>query len=176
MTLLQSWIFTFCGNFRICPENFVCIQMSKNVAVSRMGFIFINNLGNTRSNPRRLFSFHANAKVSHYHVWQANVNLSFLWIDGNGYRNEYTNGWKVWLIKFSQKNTLEMHVNDNNNFAPSLFRSLCETVGDCFGASEFFFGSCTPSEKYLGSKQSPPIYSITSKEMVSSYYCLMKSL
>ena len=24
-------------------------------------------------------------------------------------------------------------INDNNNFAPSTFRSLCELVGDCFG-------------------------------------------
>ena len=36
-------------------------------------------------------------------------------------------------------------INDNNNLAPSLFRLL------------FFFGSCAPSEKYLGPKQSPPI-------------------
>ena len=33
--------------------------------------------------------------------------------------------------------------NDNNNFAPSIFRSLCEFVSDCFGP-QF-------------TKQSPPI-------------------
>ena len=40
-------------------------------------------------------------------------------------------------------------INDNNNFAPSVFRSLCEFVGDCFGPRYF--------SKYLGPKQSPPI-------------------
>ena len=48
-------------------------------------------------------------------------------------------------------------INDNNNFAPSIFQSLCEFVGDCFGPRYFFFGSYAPSEKYLGPKQSPPI-------------------
>ena len=48
-------------------------------------------------------------------------------------------------------------INDNNNFAPSIFRSLCEFVGDCFGPRYFFFGSYAPSEKYLRPKQSPPI-------------------
>ena len=43
---------------------------------------------------------------------------------------------------------------DNNNFEPSIFRSLCEFVSDCFGPR---FGGYTPSEKYLGPKQSPPI-------------------
>ena len=38
-------------------------------------------------------------------------------------------------------------INDNNNFAPSIFRSLCEFVGGCFGPQYF----------YLGPKQSPPI-------------------
>ena len=42
--------------------------------------------------------------------------------------------------------------NDKSNFAPYLFRSLCEIVGDCFAASKFL-------EKYLGPNQSPPISS-----------------
>ena len=42
-------------------------------------------------------------------------------------------------------------INDNNNFAPSIFRSLCEFVSDCFGLRYFSSG------KYLGRKQSPPI-------------------
>ena len=58
---------------------------------------------------------------------------------------------------FYGKNTLEMPVKmseiaisiDNNNFAPSLFRSLCEIICDCFDAMVIFFGNCTPSEKYL---------------------------
>ena len=48
-------------------------------------------------------------------------------------------------------------MNDNDNFAASIFRSLCEFVGDCFGPRVIFFGSYAPSEKYLGPKQSPPI-------------------
>ena len=32
-------------------------------------------------------------------------------------------------------------INDNNNFAPSLFRSLCEFVGDCFGPRYFSEGA-----------------------------------
>ena len=41
-------------------------------------------------------------------------------------------------------------INDNNNFAPSLFRSLCEFDGDCFGPQYFSLGA-------LGPKQSPSI-------------------
>ena len=44
-------------------------------------------------------------------------------------------------------------INDNNNFAPSIFRSLCEFVGDCFGPRYFSL----EQKKYLGPKQSPPI-------------------
>ena len=40
-----------------------------------------------------------------------------------------------------------MDINDNKNFAPSLFLSLCEFVVDCFG----------PLYSFLGPKQSPPI-------------------
>ena len=39
-----------------------------------------------------------------------------------------------------------MVINDNNNFAPSLFRSLCE-----------FSVFSEEAEKYFGPKQSPPI-------------------
>ena len=49
---------------------------------------------------------------------------------------------------FCQKNTHKTHeivkvavINDNNNFAPSLFRSLCEFVGDCFGPRYFSEGA-----------------------------------
>ena len=28
-------------------------------------------------------------------------------------------------------------INDNNNFAPYIFQSLCEFVGDCFGPQYF---------------------------------------
>ena len=32
-------------------------------------------------------------------------------------------------------------INDNNNFAPSIFRSLCEFFGDCFGPRYFSSGA-----------------------------------
>ena len=70
-------------------------------------------------------------------------------------QGEYRNDKKCcFLHVFVKKNTHKTHkivkvavINDNNNFAPSLFWSLCEFVGDCFA----------PSEKYLSPKQSPPI-------------------
>ena len=50
---------------------------------------------------------------------------------------------------FLSKNTHKIHqivkvavINDNNNFAPSIFRSLCEFVGDSFGPF-----SALPQEK-----------------------------
>ena len=65
---------------------------------------------------------------------------------------------------FCQKNTHKTHkivkvavINDNNNFAPSLFRSLCKFVGDCFGPRYFSSGAALPRKKNLGPKQSPPI-------------------
>ena len=51
-----------------------------------------------------------------------------------------------------------MVISDNNNFTPSICHSLYEFVGDCFGPPYFSSGATnTPSEKYLGTKQSPPI-------------------
>ena len=32
-------------------------------------------------------------------------------------------------------------INDKNNFAPSIFRSLCEFVGDCLGPRYFSEGA-----------------------------------
>ena len=37
-------------------------------------------------------------------------------------------------------------INDNNNFAPSIFRSLCEFVGDCFGPRYFSSGATLPQK------------------------------
>ena len=37
-------------------------------------------------------------------------------------------------------------INDNNNFAPSIFRSLCEFVGDCFGPRYFSLGATLPQK------------------------------
>ena len=54
---------------------------------------------------------------------------------------------------FLSKNTHKTHeivkvavINDNNNFAPSLFRSLCEFVGDCFGHRNFSSGAALPQK------------------------------
>ena len=55
------------------------------------------------------------------------------------------------------KKCLRAVINDNNNFVPSIFWSLCEFVNDCFWTYVFFFGNYTPSEKYLSPKQSTPI-------------------
>ena len=48
-------------------------------------------------------------------------------------------------------------INDNNNFAPSVFQSLCEFVGDCFGPRYFSSGATLPQKNTLGPKQSPLI-------------------
>ena len=77
-----------------------------------------------------------------------------------------------------------MVINDNNNFAPSLFRSLCEFVGDCFGPRYFSSGAALPQNFSSGaalpqkntSVQNNHLrfHTMTSKKMVRSYYCLNK--
>ena len=64
-----------------------------------------------------------------------------VWTD----RNSLTGIDRQWVRrKFGKEFLHKLHVkciqnvwiaviNENNNFAPSLFRSLCEFVGDCFG-------------------------------------------
>ena len=54
---------------------------------------------------------------------------------------------------FLSKNTHKTHeivkvavINDNNTFAPSLFWSLCEFVGDCFGPRYFSSGAALPQK------------------------------
>ena len=49
---------------------------------------------------------------------------------------------------FLSKNTHKTHeivkvavICDNNNFAPSIFRSLCEFISDCFGPRHFSLGA-----------------------------------
>ena len=37
-------------------------------------------------------------------------------------------------------------ISDNNNFAPSIFRSLCEFVGNCFGPRYFSEGATLPQK------------------------------
>ena len=53
-------------------------------------------------------------------------------------------------------NVLRAVINDNNNFAPSIFWSLCEFVGNCFGPWSFSPGAYAPSENYLDLNQLPP--------------------
>ena len=43
-------------------------------------------------------------------------------------------------------------INDNNNFAPSIIRSLCEFVGDCFGPRYFSSGAQIPRPKTITSE------------------------
>ena len=59
----------------------------------------------------------------------------------------------VVFFVFLSKNTHKTHemvkvavINDNNNFAPSLFRSLCEFVGVCFGPRYFSSGAALPQK------------------------------
>ena len=54
---------------------------------------------------------------------------------------------------FLSKNTNKIHkivkiavINDNNNFAPSIFRSLCEFFGDYFGPRYFSSGAALPQK------------------------------
>ena len=54
---------------------------------------------------------------------------------------------------FLSKNTHKKHkivkvaiINDNNNFAQSIFQSLREFVGDCFGPRYFSSGAALPQK------------------------------
>ena len=80
---------------------------------------------------------------------------------------------------FCQKNTHKTHeivkvavINDNNNFAPSLFRSLCEFVGDCFGPRYFSSGAALPQKNTSVQNNHLRFHTMTSKKMVRSYHCL----
>ena len=80
---------------------------------------------------------------------------------------------------FLSQNTHKTHeivkvavINDNNNFAPSLFRSLCEIGGDCFGPRYFSSGAALPQKNTSVQNNHLRFHSMTSKKMVRSYYCL----
>ena len=77
---------------------------------------------------------------------------------------------------FLSKNTHKIHeivkvtvINDNNNFAPSIFRSLCEFVGDCFGPRYFSSGDALPQKIPRPKTITSDFHTMTSKEMVRSY-------
>ena len=83
---------------------------------------------------------------------------------------------------FCQKNTHKTHeivkvavINDNNNFAPSFFRSLCEFVGDCFGPRYFSSGAALPQKNTSVQNNHLRFHTMTSKKMLRSYYCLNKT-
>ena len=65
-------------------------------------------------------------------------------------------------------------INDNNNFAPSLFRSLYEFVGDCFGPRYFSSGAALPQKNTSVQNNHLRFHTMTSKKMVRSYYCLIE--
>ena len=67
-------------------------------------------------------------------------------------------------------------INDNNNFAPSLFRSLCEFVGDCFEPQYFSSGAALPQKNTSVQNNHLRFHTMTSKKMVQSYYCLIIQL
>ena len=63
-------------------------------------------------------------------------------------------------------------INDNNNFAPSIFQSLCEFVGGCFGPRYFSLGATLPQKNTSVQNNHLRFHTMTSKKMVRSYYCL----
>ena len=63
-------------------------------------------------------------------------------------------------------------INDNNNFAPSIFRSLCEFVGDCFRPQYFASGATLPQKNTSVQNNHLRFHTMTSKKMVRSYHCL----
>ena len=99
-------------------------------------------------------------------------------------QGEYRNDKKCcFLHVFVKKNTHKTHkivkvavINDNNNFAPSLFWSLCEFVGDCFGPQYFSSGAALPQKNISVQNNHPRFHTMTSKKMVCSYYCLTKMI
>ena len=55
-------------------------------------------------------------------------------------------------------------INDNNNFAPSIFRSLCEFVGDCFGPQYFSSGATLPQKNTSVQNNHLRFHTMTSKK------------
>ena len=108
-----------------------------------------------------------------YHITQWLSRLDWLKFV---YRDEYRNDKKCC---FRQKNTHKTHkivkvavINDNNNFAPSSFRSLCEFVDDCFGPRYFSSRAALPQKNTSVQNNRLRFHTMTSKKMVRSYYCL----
>ena len=104
-----------------------------------------------------------------------------VWTDRNSFTGISTEMIKMLFYScFCQKNTHKTHkivkvavISDNNNFAPSLFRSLCEFVGDCFGPRYFSSGAALPQKNTEVQNNHLRFHTMTSKKMVRSYYCLI---
>ena len=64
-------------------------------------------------------------------------------------------------------------INDNN-FAPSIFRSLCEFVGNFFGPRYFSSGATLPQKNTSVQNNQLQFHTMTSKKMVRSYFCPIK--
>ena len=109
-------------------------------------------------------------------------NDRHVWTDRNSFTGMSTEMIKsaVFFVFLSKKNTHKTHeivkvavINDNNNFPPSLFRSLCEIVGDCFGPRYFSSGAALPQKNTSVQNNHLRFHTMTSKKMVRSYYCLI---
>ena len=53
---------------------------------------------------------------------------------------------------------------DNNNYAPSFLRSLCEIGGDCFGPRYFSDGAQLPKKNTKVQNNHPRIHTMTEKK------------
>ena len=109
-------------------------------------------------------------------------NDRHVWTDWNsvtGMSTEMTRIKNAVFFVLLSKNTHKTHkivkvavINDNNNFAPSLFRSLCEFVSDCFGPRYFSSGAALAQKNTSVQNNHLRFHTMTSKKMVRSYYCL----
>ena len=103
-------------------------------------------------------------------------NDRYVWTDQNSFTGMSTEMIKngVFFV-FLSKNTHKTDeivkvsvINDNNNFAPSLFRSLCEFVGDCFGPRYFSEGAQLPQKNTSVQNNHLRFNTMASKKMVRS--------
>ena len=99
-------------------------------------------------------------------------NDHHVWNDWNSFTGMSTEMIKnaVFFV-FLSKNTHKTQeivkvavINDNNNFTPSLFRSLCEFVGDCFGSRYFSSGAALPQKNTSVQNNHLRFHTMTSKK------------
>ena len=119
---------------------------------------------------KRIFPKHArnhasilciHARLSHRHTAQW-VYVWIAWIVHKGISRQRTRKMLYYLI--TEEYSWNMAVTINiDNFAPPLFRLLCEIVGDCFGASVFFFSEAALLKNPLAQNNHPQFYTMTSK-------------